>query len=74
MAKVIKETRDTIVAAVNDYLISIPEKEEVEMEFELADNGVDNELRLICKRPSKSGGLKRKLEFKDGTIMVDTTD
>lgn len=73
MARVNKETRDTIVAAMNDHLISISEKEEVELEFQLVDDGINSELRLICKKPSKSGGLKRKLEFKDGIIQVDMT-
>lgn len=72
MARINKETRDTIVAAFNDYLISISDKEEVELEFSLVDDGVNNTIRLNCDKPSKSGGLKRKLEFKDGVIQVDT--
>lgn len=73
MARINKETRDTIVAAFNDFLVSIGDKEEIDLEFSLCDDGVDNELRFACKKPSKSGGLHRKLEYKDGTIQVDMT-
>lgn len=73
MARVNKETRDTVVAALNDFLILINDREEVDLEFELVDDGVNSEIKLLCKRASKSGGLKRKMEFKDGVIQVDMT-
>lgn len=71
MARITKETRDTIIAAFNDYLVSIGDKEEIDIEFNLTDDGVDNKITFNCVKPSKSGGMKRKLEYKDGLIHVD---
>lgn len=71
MARITKATRDTIVAATNEFLTSINESEEVELEFGVKDDAVNNELKLVCKKSSKSSDLKRSIEYKDGTINVN---
>lgn len=73
MARINKETKSTIIAALNDFIVSISDREEIDLEFGLTDDGVNSEIILHCKKPSKSGGLKRTLGFKDGVIQVDRT-
>ena len=51
MARLIKEVlQDTIVFALNEYLMSISNKEYIDCEFHLIDDGVTNEVKFFCRK------------------------
>ena len=70
MARITKSARDAILSATNEFLVSISVTEEVELVFSRKDDAISDEINLVCKKNSKSGGLKRFIEYKDGTIKI----
>ena len=71
MARLTKATKNTILASMNEFLIFIDEKEDVELEFGLVDDGVMSKIMLICKKSSTSSGKQRSIEYRDGVIHVN---
>jgi len=73
MASITKSTRNIIVAVTNEFLSSITETEDIELEFSNKDDSISNNIRLECKKSSKSPNVKRFLEYRNGTISIDAT-
>lgn len=65
-----KPTKQTIIAEVNNYLMSLDDGEDVDLNFRLEDGAEKTKLILSCVKQSKSAVLNKTVELKNGIIEV----
>ena len=74
MAVLRKMAKDTIVAAVNDFFVKMDKNEDVfDLKFKLTDDMAEATIELFCIKRSRAPDVTRKLEYRNGTIMIDAT-